>query len=99
MHIDESLNYLMMKGIALGIELVPPQSAFQFKQYFKELKQLIKHMCNVYTHQTALQLVIYIQSGDKQQFLDISKLFKAYFVEVKMILNIPVLDLATWIKI
>ncbi|PTL11604.1 hypothetical protein BUZ15_00870 [Staphylococcus gallinarum] len=94
MHIDESLNYLMMKGIALGIELVPPQSAFQFKQYFKELKQLIKHMCNVYTHQTALQLVIYIQSGDKQQFLDISKLFKAYFLEVKMILNIPVLDLA-----
>ncbi|MCG7339030.1 helix-turn-helix domain-containing protein [Staphylococcus sp. ACRSN] len=91
MHIDESLNYLLMHKIGLGIELVPPQSLVRFESYLKDLKQLVIHLCNAFTKHEGLVLTIYIQCAHKHQFLEIKQLFGDYFVEVRFILNLPFL--------
>lgn len=92
MHIDESLNYLIAKGIGLGMELVPPQSNMRFEQYFKDLQQFAEHVCNFYTHKGDLKLILYIQCINRQQFLTIRNLFIEYFNEVKIILNVCALN-------
>ncbi|UXR69578.1 helix-turn-helix transcriptional regulator [Staphylococcus sp. IVB6246] len=47
MKIDECLNFLLHHDIGLGMEIHPPQSQVNLKQYISKLTYLLEHMYNI----------------------------------------------------
>lgn len=90
MKIDECLNFLLQYDIGLGMEIHPPQSQMNLKQYVAKLTYLLEHMYNIVPDNKQLRLVVYLDCLNPTIFEKITSLFKYYFVNTTIVLNVNI---------
>lgn len=90
MQVDESINFLIKHQIGLGIELTPPRSTINFTQYYQELTYLLEHIFNGLPNNNLLKFVVYIDCKQDSIFNQLVALFKYYFTNVEIVLNVDI---------
>lgn len=90
MKIDECLSFLLNYDIGLGMEIHPPQSQVNLKPYITKLTYLLEHMYNIVPNNKQLKLVVYLDCLNPSTFQKIVSLFKYYFVNTTIVLNVDI---------